>query len=94
MKIIITFLLYFLFQQSFALTISGKITDENNLPIPYVTVLVKGTTVGTTSNLLGLYSLNLALGKHELVFRLLGYKIKEETIDVIKDNQLLNVKLS
>ncbi len=94
MKIIITFLLYFLFQQSFALTISGKITDENNLPIPYVTVLVKGTTVGTTSNLLGLYSLNLALGKHELVFRLLGYKLKEETIDVIKDNQLLNVKLS
>jgi hypothetical protein len=30
--------------------IAGKVTDEEGEPVPGVTILVKGTTVGTTTN--------------------------------------------
>ncbi len=40
-------------------TVSGKISDANGKPIPFVNITVKGTTVGTTSNSDGVYG-----GKH------------------------------
>ena len=40
-------------------TVTGKITDETGSPMTGVTVLVKGTTVGTLSDMNGNYSLNL-----------------------------------
>ncbi len=36
-------------------TVSGKISDANGKPIPFVNITVKGTTVGTTSNSDGVY---------------------------------------
>lgn len=38
--------------------ISGVVKDENNVPVPGVTVLAKGTTVGTVTDANGRYSLS------------------------------------
>jgi hypothetical protein len=59
--------IYNRYQQEFRFTgvgdiIEGYIYDEDGNPIPGVTVLVKGTTYGTLSNLDGYYSLNVPRG--------------------------------
>ncbi len=38
-----------------AITITGKIIDDNGLPLPFVSVYVEGSTNGTTSNMDGEY---------------------------------------
>lgn len=72
--------------------ISGKITNNANEPLPFATVYVKGTTIGTNSNEEGDYSLKLAGGEYELVFQYVGYakKIQKVSID---QNKTLNITL-
>jgi len=76
-----------------ATTISGNITGSANEPIPFVSIFIKGTTTGTTSNNDGYYSLELKNGVHEVVFKVIGYRMHVETINVSGANQTLNIKL-
>src|SRR4051812_27846900 len=55
-------------------TVSGKITDKSGKPVPFVNVTVKGTTVGTTSNSDGVYSIALPEKSNTLVFTFVGYR--------------------
>lgn len=58
--------------------ISGVITGtDDGLPLPQVTVLVKGTTIGTPSNMDGEYNIQVPNGENTLVFRYLGYVTQE-----------------
>ena len=58
--------------------ISGKVTSETGEPLPGVNVIVKGTTIGTTTDSDGLYKLSIKDGsKPTLVFSFIGYKIKD-----------------
>ena len=87
---------FFLFSRlAIAGTVSGKITDENNEPIPYVSVYIAGTTQGATSNKDGIFSLDLPAGKHELDFKYIGYKTHTETFTIESAEQkvILNVKM-
>jgi TonB-linked SusC/RagA family outer membrane protein len=92
-----TYFLLFLFsvllQQLLAqeIPVSGTIisTDDNS-PIPGVTVLIKGSTQGTTSDLNGKYSL-LAPAKGVLVFSYVGMQTQEISIN---NRKVINVKLS
>ena len=43
-------------------TISGVVSDENGLPLPSATVLVKGTTNGTQTDFDGNYSITAQEG--------------------------------
>ncbi|WP_113652877.1 SusC/RagA family TonB-linked outer membrane protein [Pedobacter namyangjuensis] len=62
-------------------TIRGKVTDvADGVGIPGVSVLVKGTAVGTTTQPDGTYTLNLPTGSTTLVFKYLGYETKEAVI--------------
>ncbi len=61
----------------FAVTITGKVTDELNTPLPGVNVLVKGTTMGTTTNSDGLYTLTVPDENSILVFSFIGYTTQE-----------------
>lgn len=65
-------------------TISGVITDKdaNNVALPFANVLVKGTSVGVTTDENGKYSLALSAGKHTLQFSFVGYESVETTVDV------------
>jgi len=62
-------------------TVKGKVTDENGEAIPGVSVLVKGTTVGTITNFDGQYSLEVPAGNNTLVFSFVGMTTKEELLD-------------
>ena len=49
-------------------TISGKVTDEKGNPVPKASVLVRGTTTGTTTKDDGTFSLEVPANAKALVF--------------------------
>lgn len=49
-------------------TISGKVTDEKGNPVPNVSIIVKGTTTGTTSKSDGSYTIVVPANAKALVF--------------------------
>ena len=61
-------------------TVSGTITDKdlNNETLPFANVMIKGTTIGVSTDMDGKYSLNVAAGNHVLEISFVGY----ETIEV------------
>ena len=65
--------------------ISGIITDESGIPLPGVNVLVKGTTIGTTTDFDGFYSINAPEGS-ELVISYIGFT--SQHIDVSKSGTI------
>lgn len=61
--------------------VTGTITDGNDgSPIIGANVLVKGTAVGTISDLNGGFSVNMPSGRNVLVVSCIGYKTQELTI--------------
>ncbi len=76
-------------------TITGKVTSEQGMPLPGVSIVIKGTIGSTSSNNDGNYSIRVALGQ-VLQFRLIGTAPVERTVgepDVI-DVQLRKVALN
>jgi len=72
--------------------VTGKvISDEDGLGLPGATVLAKGTTVGTTTDLDGNYSINVPAGSNVLIFSFVGLKASEESIG---NRTVINVTLS
>jgi TonB-linked SusC/RagA family outer membrane protein len=63
-----------------AQTVSGRVTDESDAPIPGVNVLVKGTTVGTTTDTDGRFSLEVPDNNSVLVFSFIGYQSQEVVV--------------
>lgn len=57
--------------------ISGTVTDENGLSLPGVSVLIKGTTQGTVTDINGNYILSVPDDATTLVFSYVGY-VQEE----------------
>ena len=67
-------------------TITGKITDDKGNPVPNVSVIVKGTTTGTTSKTDGTYSLTVPANARALIFSSVDMGTEEKqlgTLDVI-----------
>lgn len=60
-------------------TISGVVSDENGLPLPGASVLIKGTTTGTQTDFDGNYSLQANIGDI-ITFNYVGYKTQEHTV--------------
>jgi len=68
-------------QQAFAqVTVSGKVTSEDNEGLPGVNVLVKGTTQGTATDANGEYKLVAPSAESVLVFSFVGYLSEEITV--------------
>jgi len=63
-------------------TVSGRVTDsETGMGLPGVTVLLKGTTVGTLSEVDGGYTLNVSNPANAtLVFSFIGYATQEVAV--------------
>ncbi len=58
-------------------SIKGKVTDEKGEGLPGVSVVVKGTSRGTTTNSAGQYELELGQGENTLIFSFVGYLSQE-----------------
>ena len=80
-----------LFAQNFI--IEGKVSDNQNQAIPFATVFVKGTTIGTSANKDGFFTLKLTSGSKDLIFSAVGFKqlIKPTFIN---QDLTINVSLS
>lgn len=85
------FLLYGLATMGQEKTVTGIVTDENMVPIPGVSVLVKGTTNGVSTDFDGNYVIVIKGEQSVLSFSYLGYKTKEVTVDKIKIDVQLEV---
>lgn len=70
-------------------TVQGKVTDSTGTPLTGVTVLVKGSATGTSTDLDGNYALAVANTEETLVFSFLGFVSREipvngrSSIDVV-----------
>ncbi len=77
--------------------ITGKVSGDDGSPLPGVTVLVKGTSVGTSSDADGNYKISVG-GNSTLVFSFIGFKAQEiavgtqSTINVtlVSDDKMLS----
>lgn len=66
--------------------IKGKVTDEDGLAIPGVSVVVKGTTTGAISDANGNYQISLPSSNAVLVFSSIGYNSSEIKVDKNQTN--------
>lgn len=74
--ILLSMALYFPLQAQ--LTVTGVVKDSvNNDGMPGVSILVKGTNTGTTTDNDGKYTLELPDGNRSLIFTFIGYKRQE-----------------
>ena len=89
---ILTLFLAFIVQISIAQekTITGIVSDDQGLPLPAATVLIKGTTNGTSTDFDGRYSITANTGQ-SLVFSYVGYANKEV---LISDDAIVNITLA
>ncbi len=71
----------------------GTITGENDEALPFATIYISGTTIGTTSNLEGKYAFELSEGSYQLVFQYVGYKRITKKIELHNQGMKLNIIL-
>ncbi len=77
-------------QTKVAITIKGKVNDEKNLPLPGVSVRIKGTARVVSTDKDGYFEIASATNQPTLVFSYIGFKTKE----ILYNGQiLLNIKL-
>ncbi len=74
--------------------ISGTVTDGNDTPLPYVNVFIKNSSIGTTTNFDGNYSLKLDKGQHTVVFQYVGYRTEEVEVEFSGEELVKNIKLN
>jgi len=79
-------------------TVSGTVTDEAGDPLPGVTIIVKGTTQGTVTDVDGIYRLTNVPADASLVFSFVGMKTQEvvvgnkTTIDVMMEQETIGLE--
>jgi TonB-linked SusC/RagA family outer membrane protein len=83
-------ILFSVYGQAQDVSIKGKVIDESGLPIPGATILIKGTTKATSSDIDGNYQIKAA-SSGTLVFSYMGYTSVQEAIN---GRTSVNVKLS
>jgi hypothetical protein len=57
--------------------VSGRVMDRQGQPIPGTNVVVKGTTIGTITDMNGTFSIALPSGSNTLMFSFIGYASQE-----------------
>ncbi|MCD2424129.1 TonB-dependent receptor [Niabella pedocola] len=73
-----------------AITVTGKVTDSSGAPLSGVSVQVKGTTIGTVTNVEGAFTLSVPDANSTLVFSMVGYDAQEYPLN---GNTQVNITL-
>ena len=78
---------------------SGKVTGlimdgEYDEPMAFANVIVKGSTIGTTTDFDGKYSLDLEPGEYTLTFSFVGYQTIEVSEVLIKSDEVEQVDVT
>ncbi|MCH7415584.1 carboxypeptidase-like regulatory domain-containing protein [Belliella sp. R4-6] len=74
-RALLTVLFFFNFSISYCqITLKGIVENAENLtPIPYAMVFLTNTSIGTVSDSVGKFTLDIPDGKHELIIKTLGF---------------------
>lgn len=78
--------------------VSGKVTDSANSPIPGVSVVVKGTTIGTVTDTNGNFNISNVPSNATLTFTFIGMKSQQieigrkSTINVILEEETIGIE--
>ena len=72
------------------ISIKGRVTDQGGEPLPGVTILIKGTTTGITTDMDGYYILEVPTKDVALVFSFVGMKSQEI---IVGERNVINVIL-
>jgi len=75
----------------FSVEVSGRVIDETGQSVPGVTVIEKGTSIGTSTDANGDYKLIVSSGSATLVFSFIGYTSKEVSVN---NQSVINVSLA
>jgi outer membrane receptor for ferrienterochelin and colicins len=90
-------ILFFFSAAAFAQTssLSGSVTDKaTKTPLPGASILIRGTTKGTTSRPNGTYSISgLQPGRITLVVTYMGYRTLERSVELVEGNNILDIAL-
>ncbi|MFD0752222.1 DUF5686 and carboxypeptidase regulatory-like domain-containing protein [Mucilaginibacter calamicampi] len=96
----IRLLLLYLFLTAFIIkaeaqqfVLSGRIVNEQNKPVSFVSIYIRNSTYGTTTNDEGNYTLKLEAGTYKIVYRFVGFKEQTQTVTIAGQDQRLNIKL-
>ncbi|WP_262732674.1 SusC/RagA family TonB-linked outer membrane protein [Gaetbulibacter sp. NE] len=90
LKVIILFL-FIHFSAIAQKKISGQILDNNKVPLPGVSIIIKGTTIGTSTDFDGNYSIDQGIESNSiLVISYLGFNTQEI---MVGDQTIINVTL-
>jgi hypothetical protein len=80
-------------QTSSRTIIKGTVTDANTgEPVPYVSIILKGTTVGTLTDYSGKYTIETTVKASEILFSFLGYEPETRSIKTGVE-QVINISL-
>jgi len=90
LKILGTALILFIANSLSAHVITGKVSDLNGQPLPGVSVMEKGTTTGSITNLDGDYSITIKNEHSVLVFSYIGYLTRELAV---KGRTIIDISL-
>ncbi len=94
---LLSFLLLFAWGAVAQTTISGIVSGPDNQPLPGVNVIVKGTTLGTVTDINGKYSLSVPAADNIIVFSMMGMLTEEmditgkTTIDLTMTEDLIGL---
>ena len=78
---LIVFLILLASSRIMAQNITGTVVDAQNEPIPGVNVVVKGTSIGTVTDIQGKFELNVPDASNQtLLFSFIGYRPQEQAI--------------
>ncbi|AFD07349.1 SusC/RagA family TonB-linked outer membrane protein [Solitalea canadensis] len=70
-------------------TLTGRVFDDTNLPMPFAGVTIKGTKLSTGTNVDGIFKFTgLPLGQHTVVVNSMGFEVLEKTINVTANTNI------
>jgi len=90
------FILFFCFCCSTLLAqkiISGKVVTINNVPLEGASVYINNSSIGTTTNAKGEFSLSINLGTYDVIVSYLGFKTLQYSLNSETFNSKLIFKL-
>jgi hypothetical protein len=93
-KFILFIFTVFVFNYVFGGTINGEVSSaKDQKPLPFASILVKGTTIGVSANAQGKYSLQLDPGEYILICSNVGFATQEKKVSVTKGSTTLSFEL-
>lgn len=93
--IMVFFVMEVAIAQSNSFKISGKVVDEKNIPLEFVSVYINSTSIFASTDSLGRFTLNIPNNKvdFELVVSMVGFNIQKQKFTKSNAPKFLSIKL-